>query len=184
MMVSAVSLRASWIAIDPTPPDPPTIRSARWSRSTPRRTPDPLEHQFPGSQRCERQRGRFGETQRIWLASDDSFVDQVELGVRSLSANGSGVEDCVPGSEKQRVRSSLDDDPRSVITEDLGLALRVVTPPPLDVDRIDGHGPNLDEKVPPRRARPIDLDIDQRALVFDRKGFQIGDGAHCSPANP
>src|ERR1700722_15383622 len=62
----------------------------------------------------------------------------------------------------------------------LGRPRLVVASAPLCVHWIDGHRLDLDEKVLAGGARAVDLDIDKRPRVFNRKRLQIGDGAHDS----
>ena len=79
--VTSVSCRASWIAIEPTPPAPPTISSAWAAPGTGRADVEPVEQRLPGGDRGQRQGRRLGERQRGGLPADDPLVDQVELGV-------------------------------------------------------------------------------------------------------
>src|SRR5271163_5325657 len=104
----------------------------------------------------------------------------MEFGVASGPPNRASIIDRVSGSKELRLRAGLDDDPHHVIPENLGRPRLVVASAPLCVDWIDRHRLDLDEKVLAGGARAVDLDIDKRPRVFDRKRLQISDGAHDS----
>jgi len=81
---------------------------------------EPVEQQFPGGDRGQRQRRGFRKRQALRLAAYDAFVNQVKLRIGALAENRAGIENFIAGLEQRRLGTDRIDDTRGVIAEDLG----------------------------------------------------------------
>ena len=146
MTVRSVRWRASWIAIEPTPPAPPTMRMAF---AAPGRAADveAVEEHLPGGDRGEREGCGLGEVEAARLGADDALVDEVQLSVGTLAGDGPGVEHLVAGPEEgglgpaagrcrpHRSPAPCTAGPRAGAAADLG------------VDRVHRDGADPDQEV-------------------------------------
>lgn len=139
----------------------------------------PVEQGLPGRQGRERERRRLGPIQRRGLTTDDAFVDEMQLGVRARANDRARVEDVVARLEQRGIGTGGDDDARGVPSQDLPVvAFRRRAAADLVVDRVDRHGPHLDQQVAPRRHGIRKIDVDERRISRDRARRPVSDGFH------
>ncbi len=145
---------------------------------------EPVEQQFPGGDRGQRQRGGLRERQRLRLAADDALVDQMKFRVGALAQDRAGVKHFVARLEQRDVGADGIDDAGGVIAQDLGLALgRGGALADLVVDRVGRDRLDGDPDVAALRFRLGGLEIDQRIRILDGERFFVSDGLHAvSPA--
>ena len=111
-----VSCRANWMAIEPTPPAPPTIRIARVAPGTGLAT---SSRSNIASQAVIEVSGRAAAGK----SSERGFVDEMIFRVRALSADAAGVEHFVAWLEESRLTPGLHHHTGRVVAE--GLAHRM-----------------------------------------------------------
>jgi hypothetical protein len=142
-----------------------------------------VEEHLPCGDRGEREGGGLGEVEAARLGADDALVDEVQLGVGTLTGDAAGVEHLVAGPEEGGLRPGSADDAGRVVAQHLDAAglVRAGAAADLGVNRVHRDGADLDQEVATGGDGVGELDVDQGLRGVDGLGLAIADGAHARP---
>jgi hypothetical protein len=140
---------------------------------------EPVEQQFPGGDRSQRQGCGLCKRQRLRLLADDAFIHQMKFRVGALAQDRAGIEHFIAGLEEGDIGADRIDDAGGVIPQNLGFALgRCGALAHLVIDRISRNRLDGDPEVATPRFRFCGLEIDQRVRGVYGKRLLVSDGLH------
>lgn len=144
-----------------------------------RRDAQTIEQCFPRGNGGQRQRRSLGEIERRRLVASDALINQMEFAVGAGAGNAARIKHRIAHLEQRHFRTDRDHRacriPAQHARRIFDLVLRCAH---LGVHRVHGNGFHLDQQIVTGCFGLVDLDIDERLWIRNRKVLGQADGFH------
>nr|GEX65028.1 hypothetical protein [Tanacetum cinerariifolium] len=134
----------------------------------------PIEEQFPGGDRGQRQCGGVGVVEGFWLVPDDALIDQVEFAVAPRAGNGACVEHFIAHLEQRHFIAGFANHTDSVPSDHFGFGGSRAGAN-FGIDRIHRNRSDFDQQITGTGCRLGQVHVDQRIGIFDGQAV-LGEG--------